>query len=102
MVEVAGTTAMDGNILIGEGDAYTQARFIFQKIDKALSLAGASLHDVIRTRIYLVNISDWEAVGKAHGEVFKDIKPASTMLEVSRLIDEELLVEIEVTAIIPQ
>jgi enamine deaminase RidA (YjgF/YER057c/UK114 family) len=102
MVEVAGTTAMDGNILIGEGDAYTQARFIFQKIDKTLSLAGASLHDVIRTRIYLVNISDWEAVGKAHGEVFKDIKPASTMLEVSRLIDEELLVEIEVTAIIPQ
>lgn len=102
MVEVAGTTAMDGNILIGEGDAYTQARFIFQKIDKALSLAGASLHDVIRTRIYLVNISDWEAVGKAHGEVFKDIKPASTMLEVSRLINEELLVEIEVTAIIPQ
>ncbi|MEY5069761.1 MAG: hypothetical protein RLZ47_1623 [Bacteroidota bacterium] len=102
MVEVAGTTAMDGNILMGKGDAYTQARFIFQKIDKALSLAGASLHDVIRTRIYLVNISDWEAVGKAHGEVFKDIKPASTMLEVSRLIDEELLVEIEVTAIIPQ
>ena len=102
MVEVAGTTAMDGNILMGKGDAYTQARFIFQKIDKALSLAGASLHDVIRTRIYLVNISDWEAVGKAHGEVFKDIKPASTMLEVSRLMDEELLVEIEVTAIIPQ
>lgn len=102
VVEVAGTTAMDVDQLIGKGDAYAQAKFIFQKIEKALAEAGASLKDVIRTRIYVVNIQDWEAVGKAHGEVFQAIKPASTLLEVSRLIDPELLVEIEATAIIPQ
>ena len=102
VVEVAGTTAMDVDQLIGRGDTYAQAKFIFQKIEKALAEAGASLKDVVRTRIYVVNIHDWEAVGKAHGEVFQAIKPASTLVEVSRLIDPELLVEIEATAIIPQ
>ena len=102
VVEVAGTTAMDGEVLIGKGDAYAQASFIFQKIEKALQEAGAGLNDVVRTRIYVVDIEDWEAIGRAHGEVFKAIKPASTLIAVSRLIDPALLVEIEATAIIPQ
>lgn len=100
IIEVAGTTAVDGEKIIGEKDAYAQTKFIFQKIEKALKEAGASLKDVVRTRMYVTDISKWEEIGKAHGEVFKEIKPAATMVEVSRLIDEKLLVEIEVTAII--
>lgn len=102
MVEVAGTTAMDDDQLIGKGDAYAQTRFIIQKIEKALSEAGSSLNDVVRTRIFITNIKDWEQVGKAHGEFFGSIKPASTMVEVGALIHPDLLVEIEVSAIIPQ
>lgn len=100
VVEVAGTTAMDGDQLIGEGSVYRQTQYIFQKIEKALKEAGASLNDVIRTRMFITDISQWEEAGKAHGEVFANIKPASTMVEVSALIDKRLLIEIEVTAVI--
>ncbi len=100
IVEVAGTTAMDGDVLVGKGDAYAQTVFIFKKIEKALQEAGAGLNDVVRTRMFVTDISNWEAIGKAHGEFFKDIKPVSTMLEVSKLIADELLIEIEVTAIL--
>ena len=100
IVEVAGTTAMDGDILIGKGDIYAQTFYVFKKIEAALTEAGASLNDVVRTRMFVTDISQWEAVGKAHGEFFKTIKPVATMVEVSRLINDDLLIEIEVTAII--
>jgi enamine deaminase RidA (YjgF/YER057c/UK114 family) len=100
VIEVAGTTAMDGDILIGKGDMYRQTVFIFKKIEKALAEAGATLNDVVRTRMFVTDISQWEEAGKAHGEFFKTIKPVATMLEVSRLINDDLLIEIEVTAII--
>ncbi len=100
LVEVAGTTAMDGDQLIGRGDIYAQTVFIFKKIEKALAEAGATLQDVVRTRMYVTDISQWEAVGRAHGEFFCAIKPASSMVEVSRLINDDLLIEIEVTAVL--
>ncbi|UPL50588.1 RidA family protein [Hymenobacter sublimis] len=100
VVEVAGTTAQDGDTITGV-DAYQQAQRVLVKIGAALAAAGASLEHVVRTRIYLTNMADWEAVGRAHGEVFSTIRPASTMLAVSALIDPRLLVEIEATAIIP-
>jgi len=99
-IEVAGTTAVDGEIIIGEENVYEQAVFIFAKIEKALNQLGSSVQDVVRTRMFVTDINDWEAVGKAHGEVFKDIKPVATMVEVKRLIDPRLLIEIEATAII--
>ena len=102
IVEVAGTTAVDGDQVIGEGNVYEQTRFIFQKIGNALQQAGSSLEHVVRTRMYITDISSWEQAGKAHGEVFGLIKPASTMVEVSALIDSRLLIEIEVTAVIPK
>lgn len=100
VVEVAGTTAMNGDQVIGENDAYAQTIFILNKIEKALQEAGVSMSDVVRTRMFVTDISDWEKIGKAHGEFFKMIKPAATMVEVSRLIDDRLLIEIEVSAII--
>jgi len=100
IIEVSGTTATDGEEIIGVGNAYKQAIFIFKKIEKALLQADASMKDVVRTRMYVVNIDDWEAIGKAHGMFFKEIKPAATMVEVSRLIDPNLLLEIEVSAIV--
>jgi enamine deaminase RidA (YjgF/YER057c/UK114 family) len=100
IIEVAGTTAVDGDRLVGQGSAYEQTRFVLQKIEKALVEAGASLDDVVRTRIFVTDISRWEEVGRAHGEFFKDIKPAATMVEVSSLINPDLLVEIEATAIL--
>jgi enamine deaminase RidA (YjgF/YER057c/UK114 family) len=100
IIEVAGTTAMDGAVLVGKDDLYLQTKFIFQKIEKALQQLGASLGDVVRTRMYVTDISQWELAGKAHGEFFSSIKPAATMVEVSRLIDEGLLIEIEVTAVL--
>jgi enamine deaminase RidA (YjgF/YER057c/UK114 family) len=99
-IEVAGTTATDGDKIIGENDAYAQTVFIFNKIKIALEAADASMSDVIRTRMFVTDISQWEAIGKAHGEFFKTIKPAATMVEVSRLIDDRLLIEIEVSAVI--
>ena len=97
-VEVAGTAAVDeaGNV-VGE-TPYEQTKFILQKIERALNQTGASMSDVIRTRTFVTDIAKWEEVGRAHGEFFRDIKPAATMVEVSALIDEKLLVEIEVTA----
>jgi enamine deaminase RidA (YjgF/YER057c/UK114 family) len=99
VIEVAGTTAMNGEELVGKDDAYAQTKYILEKIATALEQLGASMKDVVRTRIYVTNIEEWEAVGKAHGEVFKNIKPAATMVEVSRLIHPDLKVEIEVSAI---
>lgn len=100
IVEVSGTTAVDGEKIVGKGNAYEQAIFIFNKIEKALLGTGATMKDVIRTRMYVTNIDDWEAIGKAHGMFFKEIKPASTMVEVSRLIHPDLLLEIEVSAVV--
>ncbi|MGG9971507.1 RidA family protein [Ferruginibacter sp. SUN002] len=100
IVEVAGTTAMDEDVLVGENDVYVQTQFIFKKIEHALQAVGSSLNDVVRTRMYITDISKWEEAGKAHGEIFKTIKPVASMVEVKGLIDERLLIEIEVTAII--
>jgi enamine deaminase RidA (YjgF/YER057c/UK114 family) len=103
VIEVAGTTALDenGNI-VGINDPYQQTKFIIAKIEKALTAAGATLKDVVRTRMFVTDISRWEEIGRAHGEYFRDVKPASTMVEVQSLINPEMLVEIEVTAIIQE
>jgi len=98
-LEISGTVATDETGTVGKGDFYLQTRFIIEKIEKVLKQAGFELTDVIRTRIFVTDISHWEEVGKAHGEFFSDIKPATSMVEVSALIDPDYLVEIEVTAI---
>lgn len=99
LIEVSGTTAVEEGVLVGKDDAYLQTKIILQKIEKVLQEAGASLENVVRTRMYVTDISRWEEVGRAHGEFFRHIKPASAMVEVSALIDPEMLVEIEVTAV---
>jgi len=96
---VAGTTAADNNGIV-TGDAYEQAQKVLLTIHRALEAVGASLSDVVRTRMFVTNIDDWEAVGRAHGEVFRHIRPVATMVEVSRLIAPEMLVEIEVDAVV--
>ena len=98
---VSGTTATDnsGNI-VGKGDPSAQTRQIIANITSALAAAGAKLSDVVRTRIFVTDMNQWEAIGRAHGEAFGDIRPAATMVEVRRLIDPELLVEIEAEAIL--
>lgn len=102
-VEVTGTVSVDDNSsLVGGDSAYEQTKFVIQKIEKVLQRTGASLKDVVRTRIFVTDISRWEEYGRAHGEFFKDIKPCTTMVEVSKLIAPEYLVEIEATAIITQ
>lgn len=98
-LEISGTVAVDEHGLVGEGDMYEQTRFILQKLKGVLESAGFSLEDVIRTRIFVTNILQWEAVGKAHGEFFGKIKPVTSMVEVSALIDPGYLVEIEVSAL---
>lgn len=101
IIEVAGTTAIDDEgSVVGANDPYKQTRFIFEKIEKALVSAGASLGDVVRTRMFVTDISKWEEIGRAHGEFFREIKPAASMIEVKGLINPELLVEIEATAIL--
>jgi enamine deaminase RidA (YjgF/YER057c/UK114 family) len=101
VIEVTGTVAADDNTeLVGGDSAYDQTKFIIQKIEKILKEAGASLKDVVRTRMFVTDIKRWEEYGKAHGEFFKDIKPCTSMIEVKGLIAPEYLIEIEATAIV--
>ena len=101
IIEVTGTVAVDeGGAVVGAGDAYAQTRFILQKISDVLHRAGATLQQVVRTRLFVTDISRWEEYGRANGEVFGRIRPCTTMVEVSRLIAPEYLVEIEATAIL--
>lgn len=100
IIEVSGTAPVDGNRVVGIGDAYEQAKFCLYKIEKALAEAGASLTNVIRTRMFVTDIKQWEQFAKAHQEFFGEIKPATTMVEVKSLIDPDMLIEIEATAVV--
>lgn len=101
-VFVSGTTASgEDGATVAVGDAESQTRYIFRKIEAALAEAGATLEDVVRTRMFVTDISNWEPIGRVHGEFFADIRPAATMVEISRLINPDHLIEIEVDAVIP-
>jgi enamine deaminase RidA (YjgF/YER057c/UK114 family) len=100
-LEVTGTVAADENGVVGKGDMYAQTKFALQKIEKVVKEAGFSMEDVVRTRLFVTDISKWEEAGKAHAEFFRVIKPCTTMLEVSKLIEPDYLIEIEATAIRP-
>lgn len=99
-IEVSGTTSMKDGVLVGKNDIYTQTKTILNIVEGALAHLGGTIDDVVRTRMYVTDISQWEQVAKAHGEVFSVIKPATTMVEVSALIDPDMMVEIEATAIV--
>ncbi|TLY22449.1 MAG: RidA family protein [Nitrospirae bacterium] len=101
-IYVSGSTAMTASGIVGKGDPYAQTIQTLKKIEAALQQAGASLADVVRTRVYVADIDQWEDIGRAHGEVFGTIRPATTMVEVKRLIDPDMLVEIEADAILTQ
>ncbi len=99
MLEISGTVALDENgAIVGKGDFYKQAKFILQKVEKILAQGGFAMTDVVRTRMFVTDITHWEEVGKAHGEFFRVIKPVTSMIQVSGFIEPDYLVEIEVTA----
>lgn len=100
-LEVTGTVAADEKGVVGKGDMYSQTKFALQKIEKVVKEAGFSMEDVVRTRLFVTDISKWEEAGKAHAEFFRNIKPCTTLLEVSKLIEPDYLIEIEATAIRP-
>ncbi len=103
VVEVAGTTAVnEQGQVVGVGDPYAQTRFVLAKIERALAEAGAAMSDVVRTRMFVTRMEDWQEIGRAHGEFFRAVKPAATMVEVSALINPDLLVEIEATAVVDE
>ena len=101
-IEVSGTTSVRDGKIIGVGDMYTQTKTCFDIIIKAIEEAGGKKEHIVRTRMFLTDLSQWEEAGRAHGEYFKDIKPASTLLKVAGLIHEDMLIEVEATAIIPE
>lgn len=102
IIEISGTTASVNGEVVGKGDVYEQTKCILQKFEKVLQELGASTKDVVRTRIFCTDIAQWEAIGKAHGEFFSEIKPTTGMYQISKLISDDLLVEIEATAILSE
>ena len=100
LIEVSGTVSLRDGEIVGEGDPYLQTQRALEIISDSIGALGGTIGDVVRTRIFVTDISNWEEIGRAHGEVFADIQPATSMVEVSRLIDERFLVEIEATAML--